>query len=117
MREFSKVLCAVLCMFMLAGAVGCGGGTQPPKEDTLYVGAINKGYGVQWLYDLLDVYCGENGLKYEVTPVYDDAQLKSNVETPEYCSYDLIFTGAIAPCDVTYLADLSDVYNLSLIHI
>lgn len=112
MRKLSKLLCAVLGIVMSIGFVGCsGGGDGKPKEDTLYVGAVNKGYGIQWLYDLLDEYCEQKGLKYEVTPVYDDAQLKSKVETPEFCSYDLIFTGAISPCDVKYLADLSDVYD------
>lgn len=53
MRKFKKaVACATAAGLMICGAA-CG---KTSKTDTLVIEAFDGGYGVQWVYDLVDAY-------------------------------------------------------------
>ena len=114
MKNVKKAICLGLSLCTLGTSLFAGacGGSNENREDTLYVAVINKGYGLDWIYGLLDAYCAKHeGLKYELAPAYDDSTIRTKVETGvQYCNYDLIFTGAREPADGNFLADLSDVY-------
>lgn len=111
-RKALMSLALATCM-LTAPLASCGDSEIEFKEDTLYVASINKGFGLDWLYGLLDAYCAQNpGLKYEVTPAYSDTEIKKKVEAGEgYCNYDLIFTGAVNPAETRFLANLQDIYE------
>ncbi len=53
MKRFKKAVALVLALGTLASCAACGGGGS---EDTLLIEAFEGGYGVQWLYDLVDAY-------------------------------------------------------------
>lgn len=112
MKKFSRIASVALATVCMSSMfAGCGGNKIEHDENTLYVAAINKGYGIEWLYGLLDEFSAAKGIKYEVTPVYDDSQITTRIESgAEYCNYDLVFTANKKPAADRFLADLTDVY-------
>ena len=112
MKKFQKLISLTMALCCVGGSMAsCGGNTLENKANKLYVAALNKGYGIDWIYATLDAYCAKKGIEYEVTPVYDTSQITTKVESgAEYCNYDIIFSGNIVPAGESFLADLSDVY-------
>lgn len=108
--KFSAIIVALVLSFTALCACGS---KVTYDERTLYVAAINKGYGIEWLENMLKAYVEKNpGLSYELTPSYSDKQIKDAVDSGYgYCNYDLIFTGARNPAESGKLADLTDVYE------
>ena len=112
MNRLKRVFVAALACLMAFSVSGGCSHTQENRSDTIYVAVINKGYGTEWLYALLDTFCQNHSeYNYEVTKVYDDSMIKTNIETgADYCRYDLAFAGSMSPADDKYLLDLSDIY-------
>lgn len=83
------------------------------REDTLYVAAINKGYGITWLEPMLQRFCELNpGMKYSIKPFAADEEIGKHVNNGlSYCNFDVIFTGDFVPAEAANLADLTDIYN------
>lgn len=114
MKKLKKTLVTILaCLMGFSVFAGCSAsGTNENKADTIYVSVINKGYGTDWLYSLLDAFCAiHTDYSYEVSKAYDDTMIQTNIESgAEYCNYDLAFTGNMSPADTKYLLDIKDVY-------
>ena len=53
MKKIQKTVALVLALGTLASCVACGGNSS---KDTLLIESFNGGYGVQWLYDIVDAY-------------------------------------------------------------
>ena len=116
MKKIKKILVLLMvCLMAFSLFAGCGKKENENKSDTIYVSVINKGYGTDWLYSLLDAFCAiHTDYTYEITKAYDDSFIQTNIETgEEYCNYDLAFTGNISPADTKYLLDIKDVYAMT----
>lgn len=115
-----KVVKCVLALAMsgvmlLTSACGAGGENKGDAEKTLHVAAINKGYGIEWLENMLDEFCDSKGWDYVVYPVYTDDELIQKIEAgKEACNYDLVFAGTAEVADEKYLLELSEVLNSSI---
>ena len=101
----------------LAGCLGASTFTAcnpyENREDTLYVAAINKGYGITWLEPMLQRFCELNpGMKYSIKPFAADGEIGKHVNNGlSYCNFDVIFTGDFVPAEAANLADLTDIYE------
>lgn len=108
-KTFTKLLALLLALVCgMTAFAGCDRTTEEEKSQTLYVAAINKGYGIKWLDALLEKFCGDRNLKYKIIPAYEDSAISSVVEAGKgYCDYDLVFTGSRNGIGDEYLADLT----------
>lgn len=116
-KKIKKVLAIIMSAMMLfTVACGKGGSSEPKDKDkTLYVAAINKGYGIDWLEAMLEEFCESKGWSYVLYPVYTDGELTQKIEAGEIaCDYDLVFTGAGMIADEKFLMDLTDVLESTI---
>jgi ABC-type glycerol-3-phosphate transport system substrate-binding protein len=115
------IACAVAVVGLTAAA--CSIKQAPYDPETLYIGIINKGYGTEWLYKLVDAYKTDNADKKVevVTPTSDVAWTSSvllggykanKVDLLYAISGQSIVNDYIAPYPEMYLADLSSVYDI-----
>lgn len=108
-----KKLTVIFLALMMLVLSACGGDKYENREDTLYIVSINKGYGVQWLKDIAELYEEKTDMKVDISIVYDDNIIINRLESgPEFCNYDLIFSGDLKTNN--FLADLTDVYETTL---
>ena len=111
-----RLLALLLAVIMACSFTGCKDKFEN-RDDTLYIVAINKGYGTQWLKDIGELFSQKYpGYTVDVTEVYDDGVITQRLESgAEYCNYDLMISGAGRGLnDGSLLADLTDVYEDTL---
>lgn len=114
------VVIALVMSMLLLNACGTKQSDNSNKEGgasekTLYVAAINKGYGIKWLEAMLEEFCNEKGWDYVIYPVYEDSILKQKIEAGiEACNYDLVFSGTPGIAGEEFLLDLSQVMEYTI---
>lgn len=122
MKKIKKTVALVLAFGTLFSCAACGGGSS--GEDTLVIESFNGGYGVQWLYDLVDAYqtkYPDKKVKIANTTNYDEGFLTAlnsgATETDLYFGredmrkYMMSSTVVAGKTYSSMLADLTDVFT------
>lgn len=63
MKKVAKILAVMLMVLCLGSFAACSGGT---KDVGLVITANQKGYGLDWLYDLAEAYENKTGVKVQI---------------------------------------------------
>ncbi|MBQ8684581.1 MAG: extracellular solute-binding protein [Clostridia bacterium] len=121
MKKIKKVLALTMALGLIATSTACGGSKN---ADTLIIEAFDGGYGVQWLYDIVDAYKAANpDKKVEIknTTPYDEGfetALSSGATTTDlyfgresmrkYMMSNTVINGQTYD---SLLANLTDVYT------
>lgn len=120
MKKFlSKIIVFFMCITVLLGCFGCGGGSDAALNIMLFEG----GFGTKWLDNIVDEYEKETGKKVKVVPesIRDKISAEFSKRTNQQ-QYDLYFfdsslsyyyatTEYIIPGVKNLLTDITDVYN------
>lgn len=126
-KKTKSVLMASLCLLTTAVSAGCGP-KKADTENTLEIAAVDAGYGVNWLYKMIDAFKEQDWVKEKygdslniLTPTINDDQtfasnrIKAGAKNN---SIDLIFGlnlsgfAGVDSSGVEWLADLTeDVFN------
>ena len=95
-RLLSAILCLALILSMAVTLFACKG--QVNDEFTIYASVIDKGYGTEWVEELLKQFFATDakyaGYKVEIIKSYNDDTTRTQVEQGgDYCNYDLVVHG------------------------
>lgn len=102
-----------LMLLFTSCIVGCGGSSNRPSSDTLYVCVYDGGYGTEWIAQIAQDYEAKTGVHVEYssdTSILDrlESQLRDQSDYDIYMSHDINWRSYAAE---GYLADLDDVYS------
>ena len=65
MKTFKKFVVVILAAVLAFGAIGCKNNNN---SDTLVITALEQGYGVEWLDNIVDAYKKKTG-KEQTAPI------------------------------------------------
>ena len=132
-KNFGKKIFALgMCAGMVFSTAACGGGNGGGSTDgskNLVVQVLQRGYGVQWLYELKDGFEAANpGVSVEIVEAIDASELTTSFNSgAAYNDVDIYFnlnySGVVQLYKNTYkkfdgfdygLADLTDLYSMEI---
>ena len=111
-----KIICLSLAVLTTLMAASCGskqGSTVEPTTGTIKVTAVDLGYGVKWLEEIIDAYEQDNpGCYVDFESTVDGSALASKIRTTANDNDLVVSTGAFFTSQADgYLYDVSEIFT------
>lgn len=116
MKQFKKMLPAVLTVIMLFSFTACAANRDdsntPGINGQITIMIADQGFGTKWLYDMGDVFFAKTGIKVKISKSYLVNEIEQLVQTGNL-PQDIAMSAQnmFISQDTARLVDISSVYN------